>query len=72
MTDDVFVYLVKLPPRISEMVSVGPDGYSVYIDSDLDMRGRTKAYRHALKHIERDDFSGEDVQAIEYLAHGED
>ena len=69
MTDEIYVYFVKLPPRVSEMVSVGRDGYSVYIDSDLDEDARQRAYKHALRHIERDDFSGDDIQAIEYLAH---
>lgn len=72
MTDEIYVYFVKLPRRISEMVSVGPNGYSIYIDTDLDEKGRVEAYRHAMRHIMRDDFSGDDVQAIEYLAHSEE
>lgn len=67
--DNVYVYLTKLPPRVAEFVAVGPDGYSVYIDSDLTDEARLAAYKHALRHIERDDFSGEDVQKIEKAAH---
>ncbi len=29
-----------------------------------------KAYLHAMKHITGDDFQKDDVQSIEYLAHG--
>ena len=67
--DDVYVFFVKLPPKVAEMVTVGPDGYSVYIDSDLSDKARLRAYKHALRHILNNDFAGDDVQTIEQAAH---
>ncbi len=69
MTDDVFVYLVDLPDGIDEMVTPCNGGYTVYIDSALDDIQRMKAYRHALWHIENDDFNKDDVNEIEMEAY---
>ena len=69
MTPNVYIYTVSLPPMVSEMVVPCLDGYTVYLDSDLDDEERMKAYRHALGHIERDDWSRTDVGQIEKEAH---
>ncbi len=66
---DIFVYFVKLPPHINEMVTPCPDGYTVYIDSGLDDEHRFKAYQHALCHIQNNDFEKSDIQQIEAEAH---
>lgn len=55
--EDVFVYLADLPDGINELVSPCADGFTVWIDQNLDDFHRKEAYMHALKHIERDDFS---------------
>lgn len=67
--DDVFVYFVSLPPGINEMVVPCADGFSVYIDVNLDKAHRINAYQHAMRHINNNDFEKEDVQQIEAVAH---
>ena len=67
--DDVFVYHIKLPPGIEEVVMPCLDGYTVYIDINLDHDHRVKAYEHALWHIQNHDFERPDVQDIESEAH---
>lgn len=62
---DVFVYSVKLPNGIEEMVVPCCDGHTIYLDERLDDARRDRAYRHALEHIRRDDWMKEDVQEIE-------
>ena len=69
MMDDVFVYNVKLPDGIKEMIAPCYEGYTVYIDEGLDDAHRVMAYRHALKHLKRNDFEGGDVQVIEEIEH---
>ena len=67
--DDVYVYIVRLPYGIGEMVSPCFGGYTVYISEDLTMQQRRNAYLHALKHIRNGDFEKHDVQQIESEAH---
>lgn len=67
--DDIFVYLVKLPDGIDEVVMPCFDGYTVYIDSSLSHSGQIRAYNHALHHINNHDFEKANVQQIEYEAH---
>jgi hypothetical protein len=67
--DDVFTYFVPLPDGIHEMVTPCADGFTVYIDSDLDEAHRIRAYNHAIRHIMRGDFEKENVQEIEEEAH---
>lgn len=70
--DEVFTYLVPLPAGINEMVTPCADGFTVYIDSDLDEAHRIRAYNHAIRHIKRGDFSKSDVGMIETENHKED
>lgn len=68
--DDIYTYIVKLPPKINEMVTPCVDGYTVYISIDLDHEDQLKAYDHAVEHIKNNDFASEEnVQAIEAKAH---
>ena len=53
------------------MVTPCDGGYTVYIDDRLDQAGRREAYRHAVRHIARDDFVKGDVQEIEIEARKE-
>ena len=66
--DNIYTYLVKLPPRIDEMVVPCLSGYTVYIDETLDTEHRLEAYEHALWHIRNNDFEKYDVQEIEMAA----
>ena len=67
--DDIFVYLVKLPKGIDEVVMPCFDGYTVYIDPSLSHSAQVRAYKHALHHINNHDFAKSDVQKIEHEAH---
>lgn len=56
----------------NEMVSVNEDGtYTILINSRLSYDGQLKAYEHAMKHIQENDFEKDDVQKIEYEAHAD-
>lgn len=67
--DDVFTYLVDLPATINEAVIPCLDGYTVYINRNLDSDARIKAYAHAMYHIKNNDFERSNVQKIESKAH---
>ena len=43
---------------------------SLSVSASLNYEKQMKAYLHAMKHITGDDFQKDDVQSIEYLAHG--
>lgn len=54
--DDVYIYFVNLPCNVNEMVVPCCDGYTVYIDVKLSYDEKIEAYRHAIEHINNDDF----------------
>lgn len=58
--------------KVREVVVENEDGgHTVFIDDQLSAEARKKAYRHAMKHIEGDDFGKHgDVGTIEREAHG--
>lgn len=66
---DVYIYIVDLPDRVDEMVTPCIDGYTVYLNARLTYAGRVRAYLHAMRHIERNDFERANVQEIEKGAH---
>ena len=66
---DIYVYIVDLPGRVDEIVLPCLDGYTVYLNARLSYAGRVRAYHHAIRHIERNDFEKYDVQQIEEEAH---
>lgn len=66
---EVYVYIVDLPDRVDEMVTPCIDGYTVYLNARLTYAGRVRAYHHAMRHIELNDFEGFDIQEIEMEAH---
>ncbi|HAB94851.1 MAG TPA: hypothetical protein DCF49_08895 [Lachnospiraceae bacterium] len=66
---DVYIYIVDLPDRVDEMVTPCIDGYTVYLNARLSYAGRVRAYLHAMRHIERNDFEGANVQEIETETH---
>ena len=67
--DDVYVYVVALPPGIHEMIAPCEGGYTIYIDDSLSNKGRLDALKHAIVHIKNNDFEKEDVQEIEWDSH---
>lgn len=67
--DSVFIYLVDLPVDITEMVCPCLDGYTVYLNSRLSQAAQEKSFRHAMWHIEHNDFEKIDIQKIEAAAH---
>ena len=71
-TSDVNVILIDFPKRKgNEMVVPNEDGsYTIFINAGLNYEAQLKAYKHAIEHIENDDFGKSDVQEIEYSAHG--
>lgn len=64
------VHLIRLG-NVREVVVENEDGgHSVFIDDQLSPEGRKDALRHALRHIERDDFGKHgNVGTIENEAH---
>ena len=67
--DSIFLYFVKLPDGIDEVVMPCLDGYTVYIDENLSEQRQLKAYAHAMCHIRNHDFERGDVQEIESENH---
>lgn len=67
---DFYVYTVKLPKGINEMVTPGADNsYTIYINEDLPPDKQMAAYQHALRHCEQNDFDMLNVHEIEGKAH---
>ena len=62
--------IINFPNSGNEMVIKNEDGtYTILINAKLSDQGRLKAYKHALRHIENDDFEKKHVQEIEASAH---
>ena len=70
--EDVYVYPVDLPPKIKAFSTPCPDGFTVYINQNLDQRHQFSAYQHELEHIRSNDFEKQNVQAVEYAAHNKE
>jgi hypothetical protein len=68
--DDVFVYLVDMPPKVKEMVVPCADGFTIYLDEKLDETEQMVSYLHAVSHILNGDFEKSNVQEIEAKAGG--
>lgn len=66
---DTYIYIVDLPCGIDEAVTPCIGGYTIYINAKLTMEEQCKALKHALYHIQNDDFSKDNVQQIEEEAH---
>ena len=69
--DNIYVYNVSLPDGIKEMITPCFDGFTIYLDKNLDSWSRQKAYDHAIGHIKEEDHLKTDVQLIEWDAHNE-
>lgn len=69
-TPDVNVFLIDFPNSGREMVVPNEDDtYTILINAKLSRDEQLKAYEHAMKHIMRNDFAEQNVQAIEAAAH---
>ena len=69
MTDNIYVYLIDMPVSISEAVTPCCDGFTIYLNSRLSQAAQEKSFRHAMWHIEHNDFERDDIQEIETAAH---
>ena len=67
----VNVIIIHLGKGVREMVFENEDGgHTVFIDDQLAPEAMRAAYRHAMRHIEKDDFGKHgDVNEIERAAH---
>lgn len=72
MRDDIFIYLIKMPPGIREAVTPCLDGYTIYLDERLTREELIKEYDHAMEHINNGDFFNDtmSVSEKEMRAHG--
>ena len=70
---NIYIYRVPLPNGVKEMVmpDVDDDGFTMYINEKLSDENALKAYQHALKHIENNDFEKSDVDEIEAQRHNQ-
>jgi len=67
---NVYHYVAPLPDGVNEAVLSSFDGYTVYTADRLDDDSRRKAFLHALRHIQNDDFAKIiPVNSIENAAH---
>ena len=69
MDDDIYVYFEHLPDGINEVIRPCLGGYTIYLDPRQSFENMRDSYKHALSHIEQNDFEREDVQEIEKQAH---
>lgn len=58
--------------KSNELVVLNEDDtYTIFINARLSADGQYRAYQHAMKHIENEDFQKDNVQAIEAVAHSD-
>lgn len=66
LTEDIGVYFINMDTAVEEEVHPNEDGsYSIFINARLNWERQMKAYKHALEHIMKDDFSKECADDIE-------
>lgn len=56
MSENIYHYVISLPDGVDEAVLACADGYTIYTADRLGHEERLKAYRHALAHIQNNDF----------------
>lgn len=70
---DVFVHEMDLPTTVDGFTRCNEDGsYTIILNARSAHCRRIRAYDHELRHIQRNDFAGSDVQEIESENHRED
>lgn len=66
LTEDIGVYFINMDTAVEEEVHPNEDGsYSIFINARLNWERQMNAYKHALEHIMRDDFSKDCADDIE-------
>lgn len=71
--NDVFIYLIDMPTTVDEVVlPSGPCDFTVYLNARLTRKAQQEAFRHALWHIQNNDFERHGVGEIEAIAHERD
>lgn len=70
-SEDIFVEIVDLKDSTAEEVVVKNDdgSYTVFINARIAYERQQEALEHAMRHIDNNDFSKEDIQQIEAVAH---
>ncbi len=66
---EIYHYITHLPDGIKEIVIPCFDGFTVYTADWLSKDERIQEFRHAMKHIDRNDWEKGNVQEIEKNAH---
>ena len=67
---EINVQLLNMDTKIPEHLVKNEDGsYTIFLNARLSQENLLKSYCHALKHIQKQVFSKENVQDIEYRAH---
>lgn len=69
MSIDYQVIYIDMPTK-EAVVKNEDDSYTIFINARLNYEQQMKSYLHAMKHIAGEDFQKENVQYIEYFAHG--
>lgn len=69
--EDVFVEIIDLgSSTIPETIVKNDDGsYTVFINARFSFERQQESVRHALRHLEHNDFDKDNVQQIEFEAH---
>lgn len=63
--DNIYIYLVKMPPGMNESVEPCLDGYTIYLNQDLMGEDLIRAYDHAMYHINNGDCWNDTMTASE-------
>lgn len=61
------VYMVKLPGDVRGACRLDADGFaSIYINDDLSPKAKKAAFRHEMRHLDREDHTNPDsIQEVE-------
>lgn len=64
------VILIDMDTYIKEqIIKNADDSYTIFLNAKMNVEQQKRSYKHALYHIENDDFNRNDVNAIENNAH---
>lgn len=68
--EEINIQFLNMDTMIPEhLVKNTDDSYTIFLNARLSQENRLKSYYHALQHIRNEDFSKENVQSIEKIAH---
>ena len=69
MRDEIYIHYAQIPGTVNEAVFPCDGGYNITIDPRQSNEGIRRSFRHAMEHINNEDFEKESVQDIEEMAH---